>query len=140
MKTLTNRLMLFAAATVLSGTMAYGQTQMKAEIPFAFRTANATLPAGTYMLSRVQMAGVTNVMRLWNVTSHRSTVAMSMTIESLKPGERPSALFACGSEGCALREIRTSNGAYTYPALHKANGEKQLVSVIQVPITVAKGE
>jgi hypothetical protein len=48
MKSFTNRLVVFAAGAAVPGTMAYGQT-VKAEIPFAFHTANAGLPAGNYM-------------------------------------------------------------------------------------------
>ena len=48
MKTIANRIIVIAASVIALGTVAYGQTTMTAEIPFAFRAASATLPAGTY--------------------------------------------------------------------------------------------
>ena len=47
MKTLVNTLMMVAAGTVALGSMAYGQTTLKAGIPFEFHVSGATLPAGT---------------------------------------------------------------------------------------------
>src|SRR5947209_2924205 len=38
MKSIANRLFLFAAAALSLGTVAYGQTTVKADVPFAFRT------------------------------------------------------------------------------------------------------
>jgi hypothetical protein len=39
MKSFTNRLAVFAASPVVLGTMAYGQTTLNVEIPFAFHTS-----------------------------------------------------------------------------------------------------
>ena len=49
MKTLSNRIALFAASAIVFGTVAFGQTApVKAEIPFAFRTtAGLLMPALT---------------------------------------------------------------------------------------------
>ena len=59
MKTLANRIMMFAASALVLGTVAYGQTQLTVTIPFAFRTANTTLPSGTYVFNRQAIGGVT---------------------------------------------------------------------------------
>ena len=107
MKSFINRFAVFAASAVVLGTMAYGQT-MKAEIPFAFHTANASLPAGNYVIDRVSGAGFNNVLRLYNTDSHRSVVAVSTPLDMYSGTAQKSAVvFACGGQGCTLREIKT---------------------------------
>jgi hypothetical protein len=141
MKSFTNRLVVFAASAVALGTMAYGQT-MKAEIPFAFHTAKASLPAGNYMIERVSGAGVSaNVLRLYNTDSHRSVVAVSAPLDSYRgAAEKPSVVFACGAQGCILREIKTSTGIYSYPASGKSARDRETVSLIEVPLITRNGD
>ena len=135
MKTLANRLVVFAASAVVLGTMAYGQTNMKAEIPFAFRTANATLRAGTYQIKDVSSGGAANTMTLWNTASHRGVYVMSSPLDIDRPS-RPSLVFLCGSQGCSLSEIRTSRGTLVYSAPHKAARDKEAVAVVSIPLTL----
>ena len=141
MKNFTNRLVVFAASSVVLATMAYGQT-MKAEIPFAFRTANASLPAGKYIIDRVPGAGVAaSVLRLYNTDSHRSVVAVSAPLDTYRgTAERPSMVFACGGRGCDLREIKTSNGLYSYPGAGKSVRDREAVSLIEVSLTTRNGD
>jgi hypothetical protein len=138
MKTLANRLVMFAASAVVLGTMAYGQTKMKAEIPFAFSTVNATLPAGSYEFSG---QSTTNTTRLWNAASHRGVLAVSAPLDTYRTATgHPSIVFVCGNEGCSLKEIRTSNGTLTYQVSHRATRDKEAVSVISIPLTALNGE
>jgi hypothetical protein len=140
MKSFTNRLAAFAASAVVLGSMAYGQT-MKAEIPFAFRTANASLPAGNYIIDRVPGTGITNTLRLYNTELRRSVVAVSAPLNMYRgAAERPSMVFACGDRGCTLREIKTSNGSYSYPEWRKSERDNETVSLIQVPLTLRNGD
>jgi hypothetical protein len=141
MKSFTNRLVVFAASAVVLATMAYGQT-MKAEIPFAFRTANASLPAGNYIIDRVSGAGVAaSVLRLYNTDSHRSVIAVSGPLDAYRgTAEKPGMVFACGGQGCILRAIKTSNGLYSYPASGKSVRDREAVSMIEVPLTTRNGD
>lgn len=75
--------------------MAYGQNRMKAEIPFAFHTTNAMLPAGTCIVNRVGGAGVLNTMRLYDPASHRSVPAVSLQVDTLGKADKPSIMFGC---------------------------------------------
>ena len=52
MKTLVNRIVMVAASAMVLGTLAFGQTEMKAQIPFPFRTSMSTLPAGEYTVGQ----------------------------------------------------------------------------------------
>jgi len=133
MKSLTNRLVMFAASAVVLGTMAYGQTAMNAAIPFAFRTANATLPAGNYTVNRVTTA--TNTIQLYNKDSGRGVFVASLPVDWYNTVQKPVLVFACVERGCTLREIKTGSGTYTYPETHKTARDREAVSLIQVPLT-----
>jgi hypothetical protein len=141
MKSFTNRLAVFVVSAVALGTMAYGQSPMKAEIPFAFHTANASLPAGTYTINRVAGAGVPNTMRLYDPASHRSVLAVSLQVDTFgKAADKPSVVFACARQGCTLRAIKTANGTYSYPAASKAASHREAVSMIEIPLTARNGD
>jgi hypothetical protein len=136
MKSFTSRLAIFAASAVVLGTMAYGQTTLNAEIPFTFQTSNATLPAGSYTISRVTGTSVTSTLRLYNKDSHRSVLAASLPIDMFhKAAEKPVIVFACAEQSCTLREIKTSNGTYTYPEVHKTARDHEVVSMVEIPLT-----
>ena len=133
MKTLANRLVMFAASAVVLGTMAYGQT-MKAEIPFAFHTANGTLPAGSYVINTRSTSAAADTIRLWNTATQRGAYVMSTQSDPYHTG-RSSLVFLCGNQGCSLSAIRTSKGTFTYTAPHKAARDKEAVAVISIPLT-----
>jgi hypothetical protein len=141
MKSFTNRLAIFAASAVVLGTMAYGQTSMNAEIPFAFHTANASLPAGNYTITRLAGASVTNTLRLYNTESHRSVLAASLPIDVVRTAaEKPVLVFACTEQVCTLSDIKTSNGTYSYPAARKTAHDREAVSMIEIPLTPRNGD
>jgi hypothetical protein len=137
MKSFTNRLAMFAASAVVLGTMAYGQTTMHAEIPFAFR-ANAALPAGNYTVNRLTTA--TNTMRLYNTDTRRGVLVGSLPVDWYSAVAKPVLVFACAEQGCTLREIKTSNGTYSYPEPRKSARGRETVSTIEVPLTVRNGD
>ena len=139
MKTLANRLVMFAASTVVLGTMAYGQPQMKAEIPFAFSAGNATLPPGSYLIYRQSLGAVTKMI-LENTASHHSVFAVGAYVDSHTSPSQPSAVFDCVNGRCSLRAIRTNNGTLNYAAPHKAKREQGAVSVVSIPLTSRKGD
>jgi hypothetical protein len=138
MKSFANRLAKFAASAVVLGTMAYGQTTMNAAIPFAFHTANSTLPAGNYTVNRVTTA--TNTMRLYNTETRRGVFVGSLPVDWYSAVQKPVLVFACAEQGCTLREIKTSNGTYTYPERRQTARDREAVSLIQVPLTVRHGD
>jgi hypothetical protein len=94
LKTIANRLIVFAVSSIALGTMAFGQTRMTAEIPFAFRTVNGDLPAGNPMYNAYRIAT-----------------------------DAPVVEFLCGASGCALKALRTSEGSLEYAVRHKVSGE-----------------
>jgi hypothetical protein len=140
MKTLANRIMMFAAGTLVLGTMAYGQAQLTVTIPFAFRTANTTLPSGTYLFNR-QTVGAVTVMILENASSHHSVLTLGARIDPNDRPSEPSFVFSCESGSCSLSAIRMAGGTLIYPSPHKAPREPgAVVSVISIPITTRNGD
>jgi hypothetical protein len=140
MKSFTNRLVIFAASAVVLGTMAYGQT-MNAQIPFAFHTANASLTAGNYTINRVSGASMTNVLRLYNADSHRSVYMSGLPLDPFHTAaEKAVMVFACTEQTCTLREIKTSNGTYAYPASHKNARNHDDVALIEIPLSTRNGD
>jgi hypothetical protein len=139
MKSFTKRLAVFTASAVMLGTMAYGQTTMNAEIPFAFHTANASLPAGNYTIN--PLINPTNTMRLYNTDTRRGVFVGSLPIDVFRgAADKPVLVFACADQICTLREIKTSNGTYSYPESHKTAHDREAVSLIEVPLTLRNGD
>ena len=133
MKTLATRLMIFAASAVVLGTMAYGQINVKAEIPFAFHTANGTLPAGTYQLIDQSNHNSPYIVRLSNSSTRQGVFLTSLPPDSYRTG-RAALVFTCGNRGCRLSQIRTSAGTYTYYVPPKAGRNKESASVVEIPL------
>jgi hypothetical protein len=139
MKTLANRLAMFAASAVVLGTMAYGQTQTKVEIPFAFSAGKATLPAGSYLFYRHSLGSVTLTI-LENATSHHSVFAMGARVDPNDRPSQPSFVFACIGGNCSLSAVRMASGTLIYPSPHKAAREQGAVSLVSIPLTSRKAD
>ncbi|MDP9170957.1 MAG: hypothetical protein M3N54_10100 [Acidobacteriota bacterium] len=137
MKTLANRVILLAASALALGSVAYGQTALKADIPFAFRASNTTMPAGSYTFYQDTRSGLVNV-RLWNSTTHRGIVTTAGPLDIYKEG-KPSVTFYCAGDACSLRAIRTAAGTLSYPAPRKAHGETHM-ALVSIPLTAGHGD
>jgi hypothetical protein len=139
MKTLANRLSMFAASAVLLGTMAYGQERIKAEIPFAFHTATASLPAGTYEFDH-RVGDAVSTIRLISSESHKAVFAGSLPLDTHNAANnRPSAEFLCRNGNCELRAITTYAGTYRYPPARKSGRDKETLSVLRIQLAEVKG-
>ena len=113
MKNITNRFFLFAATAVFFGTTAFGQTPMKAGIPFAFNIpGGASEAAGNYVIN-LDTHSNGKVLRLYNVDTHHGALAITFSAGGGPREQRdPRLVFRCGNEGCALSEVWTANGGY----------------------------
>jgi hypothetical protein len=140
MKTLANRFTMFAASALVLGTMAYGQTQTKVEIPFAFSAGKATLPPGSYLFYRQTLGSVTLTI-LESATSHHSVLAVGARVDPNDRPSQPSFVFACVSGNCSLSAVKMASGTLIYAAPKKAAREQgALVSFISIPITTRNGD
>jgi hypothetical protein len=131
MKTLVASAMVFAA-------IASAQSPLKVEIPFDFRTVNATLPAGSYLVRRATTA-VGNVTIFENASSHRSVVAQAAIMDPSRTDD-PAIVFVCQNGSCALSAIRTANGTLTYARPRNARREEGALSFVSIPIVTRNGD
>jgi hypothetical protein len=133
MKTLVNRIVMVAAGALILGTMAYGQTEMKATIPFPFRTSISTLPAGEYIVGRHDTNSGAPMATLRNqVTNSKVFVPGGMT-DNWKAGS-PSMVFRCSDDGgCVLTGIRTPYSAISYVLGRKSARDRE-AAVVVIPL------
>jgi hypothetical protein len=135
MKTIANRIVVIAAGAIALGTVAYGQTHMTAEIPFAFHTAAGTLPAGTYEFSQSTAAGMENIVAIRNAaTLHSAFAGHAMYNVYSKAHGAPVAEFTCVKDSCTLTALRTWSGSYEYAAPRKPKDVEKDLAVISVPL------
>jgi hypothetical protein len=134
MKSITNRLFLFAATAVFFGTTAFGQTT-KAGVPFAFSIPGGTVAAGNYVINLDDHNGG-KVLRLYNVDTHEAAVAITFSAGGGPAEQRiPRLVFRCREEGCALSEVWTLNGGYAVQQ-GKIRPHEYLASI---PLTIHQG-
>src|SRR5580693_78760 len=98
---IANRMIVFAAGVIAFGTVAFGQTRMTAEIPFAFHTASGTLPAGTYELRETQTGGFPHMVILRNVATHKGGFAGNPMYNPYRTAASGAVVeFACIDSNC----------------------------------------
>ncbi len=136
MKSIANRLVLFGATALFLGTAAYGQTALKADIPFAFRIPGGVAPAGTYRVQPDFSTG-SKIMRLSNYQTRRSLLSVGFSLDNNPTAATaPRLVFRCGDEGCQLSEVWTYNGGYGLP-VKRVRTHEYLSSI---PLTVSHGD
>jgi hypothetical protein len=128
MKSTTNRLFLFAAAALSLGTVAYGQTTLKADVPFAFKTAAGPAAAGRYTVE-VQNSGGQSIVHINNRETGLNVLSLTYRVDDkANKAIAPHLVFRCAEESCQLSEIWTPEGAYGIPVRH-ARGPEYLASI-----------
>src|SRR5580704_1620316 len=80
MKSIANRLFVFAAFALSLGTFAYGQTTLKANVPFAFAVPGGPAQAGQYIVQFENVAG-NKIVHISNRKTGRSVLTLSNRLE-----------------------------------------------------------
>jgi hypothetical protein len=144
MKTVANRLIVFAASALALGTVAFGQERMTAEVPFAFHTVDSVLPAGTYEFTPVRLASVSHLLSVRNTATNESTAVGLPVFDQYNKstGANPTLTFVCQAGACQLKAIRTSNGTLNYPVTRpsRSAAKEAQVAVITIPAKVSSGD
>jgi len=141
MKNVANRLIVFAVSALAFGTTAFGQTtRMTAEIPFAFRTATGTLPAGTYLFTEAPSSHGQHVMVAENRATGKSQMIGIPLADTWAKAHPASLEFACIGSACRLQAMNTGTGRLVYQTPHPRKDERALVSVVSVPVKISNGE
>jgi hypothetical protein len=132
MKSIANRLFVVVAVALSLGTFAYGQTTLKADVPFAFAVPGGPAQAGQYTVEIKDLAG-SKIVQISSNETGRSVLALPHRLVAPVNGViAPRLVFRCGEEGCHLSEIWTLNGGYSIPAGHGRNPEY----LASIPLTV----
>ena len=129
MKSLVNRVVILAASAMVLGTMAYGQTEMKAQIPFAFHTTSGNFPAGEYTFGQQNMNSGTAIATLRDQAG-RHKVFVSGGVKDLWKAGSPAAVFRCYDTGCVLTAIRTPEASILYSTGESAPAKEAAMVVI----------
>jgi hypothetical protein len=116
------------------GSMAYGQPQLKAEIPFAFSAGRATIPPGSYLVYHQSLGAVTKMI-LENTVSHHSFFAVGAYVDSHDRPSQPSVVFACLNGVCSLSAIKMDNGTLKFAPPRNTAQERGATSVVSIPLT-----
>jgi hypothetical protein len=129
MKTIANRLIVFAASTIAFGSMAFGQTRGTVEIPFAFHTVTGTLPAGTYEIGETHVGSYTHVVVLRNTASKKTWYAGTPIYNPYRKTQGASVEFTCTGSSCNLTAIRGTNSSLEYVSPRKSREDTAAISV-----------
>jgi len=135
MKRIANRIFLLAAAALSLGTAAYGQTTLRADVPFAFRSPGGVSASGKYTV-QLENSPSGRIVRIVNTETRSSllSVAYSVNENPILP-ITPRLVFRCGeTSGCALSEIWTSTGGFGVPVKRVRRDPEILASI---PLSVA---
>jgi hypothetical protein len=134
MKTIANRLIIIAASAIAFGSVAFGQTRMTAEIPFAFHTVSGTLPAGTYEFRETSVGSASHMVLIRNTASQKSAFAGNPTYNAYRKGaDSPVLEFACVERGCSLKAIKTAWASLEY-VVPKNKDDSGKVAVVSIPL------
>ena len=138
MTNIANRLIVIAAGALALGSMAYGQSRMTADVPFAFRTVSGTLPAGSYEIAP-QSNDSFHAVVLRNAATRKAVYAGTAMLDTWKrAADKPVIQFACVNGACALKSIQTLSGTLEYAPASKS--KKAEIAVISIPLKAANAD
>lgn len=96
--------MTIAAALALAAPVAFGQTTLKADVPFAFVAGGVQWPAGEYEVRSDQQNG-SAVVTIRNAESGRGAVMLAQSPLIGKSLDQPKLMFKCGDGPCRMAEV-----------------------------------
>jgi hypothetical protein len=132
MKSMSSRIFVFAAFALSLGTFAYGQTNLRADVPFAFAVPGGPAQAGQYTIQFENVAG-NKIVHISNRETGRSVLILANRLEgNVNHAVTPHLAFRCGEAGCQLSEIWTNAGGYSIPVSHGRYPEY----LAYIPLTV----
>lgn len=130
MKNLTTKLMIAAAVMAVAAGAASAQT-MKADVPFAFRTANGTLEAGTYTVSIDRAAGTVHIYQ-----AHGNENAFLLPLARIGTDRQSAAklVFSCGADHCTLVQIWSGPYSAAYEFARPKTDRDEETSLVAIAV------
>jgi len=134
MTNFTTRLMV-AAATLVAAAGAASAQELKAEIPFAFRTNGATLAPGTYRVSLSRTAGILYLYFSSSETHQSALSPANVPYDAPKDWRETGKAvlsFECGSKTCTLVGVwgGSDQPAYKVPTPKMDKNEPTRVALV----------
>ena len=142
MNTSTTRLMIAAAALAVAAGSASAQS-LKAEIPFAFHTAHATMSPGTYVITTNNWSGRQVVMMRNSDTG--AAVMLLQHVDAYLPAGQLYAgaaklTFTCAGRACVLRELWKGGGTTGLRFLGPKLPAGDDARIAEIALTVVKAD
>ncbi len=137
MKTIANRIFQCAAGAALLTASAFAQTNMTANIPFAFHASGVSMPAGTYRLDKTSTPSGSTLIVLRDSASKNPVVAVAGSLGSEHVSRGARIVFRCKESGCDLRQVWTNEAGYSIPGHAKDKADDRLASI---PLTNVKAD
>jgi len=130
MKNLTTKLTIAAAVIAVAAGAASAQT-MKADVPFAFRTVNGTLEAGTYTVSIDRSAGTVHIRQ-----AHGNESAFLLPTSPIGANKESEAklVFSCGAGPCTLVQVWTGPDRPAYQFRRPKQDRNEEASLVAIPL------
>jgi hypothetical protein len=127
-------LRLSIAASILMAAVNVASAQnMKAEIPFAFHVAGATMQPGSYLVALQHTGSGAQLVQFHSLDDRRSVIAMPVSHQELRLGQIAAVLsFACTGGRCDLAGIRSDDTKYTFRTA-KPSPETRIATVVLRP-------
>lgn len=124
---------------VLNGAMAFAQSEMKLDVPFAFAVSNVEMPAGKYYISDLNGARTIPYFRIQHAETGKTAIAVSSHGVDRKGKITkyvPQVAFECAGSNCALSAVYQI-GAFSgraFPVKKLAPKNAQVATVV-IPAT-----
>jgi hypothetical protein len=103
-------------------------------VPFDFVVSGKTLPAGAYMVARVNGISPVPAFVIRNVRTHTASIAV-MSVRSRNAADKAEVVFNCSDNKCYLCEMKIT-GVESYIAPVPRNSQKERVTSIALRPTI----
>ena len=127
-----NRVAAAAGLFVLNGAIAFGG-EMKVDVPFAFQTPGANMPAGTYYIADARTNGSVALYRVQHAETGKTVMALAgYEVQRSASDISAKVAFRCLENRCALAEIYSygANRGGAVPVNLKAQRNQQVALVV----------
>ena len=137
MKTIANQILQCAVGAVLLSASAFAQSNLIANVPFAFHANKLNMPAGSYRVDAETTHGGAPVIVLRNQADQNKVFALGSPLGSTIANRGPRLVFRCNEGVCDLRQNWTPEAGYSYPSHTKDRADDRLASI---PLTNPKAD
>jgi len=115
---------LVAMIIVTTGSV-QAQSQVRVNVPFDFTVANKTLPAGRYVVSRVQQYGTDSVLAISGANGHTHLICLTYAVRSLDTKGKVTLVFHRYGDQSFLSQVWSGDSS-TGRAFAQSRSEREI--------------